>query len=228
MPEISQIQMPSGTVYEIKDTRARSAKGWLGITTTVLTDGATTNPITINGESVTATSGGIASYDNKEFIFNGSAWQEFGDLSDLGLLAYKDSASGSFTPSGSVSLSNTNKTATVSKASSGTATYTPEGTCSGGNVTLNTTTVNSITNVGTLPSATMPSFSVSNETLVITNGSFDAGTLPTKGANVTVATGVNTVTQPTFTGTGARLVTGNISVPSSATFSGTAGTVTVS
>lgn len=51
---------------------------WLGVTTTALTDGATTNPITINGESVTAEVGGIASYSNKEFIWNGSAWQLFG------------------------------------------------------------------------------------------------------------------------------------------------------
>lgn len=174
MPEISQIQMPSGTIYTLKDSQARSAKGWLGVTTTPLTDGASTNPITINGESVTATAGGIASYDNKEFIFNGTVWQEFGDLSDLGDLAYKDSASGNFTPSGTVS---------------------------GTNVTLTTTTINGLDSVGTLPSATMPTFTVSNETLVITNGTFDAGTLPTKTSNITVATGVDTITQPTFNGT---------------------------
>ena len=69
---------------------------YLGVTTTALTDGATTNPITINGEQVTAKKGNIANYGSKEFIFNGTAWQEFGDLSALGALAYKDSATGSF------------------------------------------------------------------------------------------------------------------------------------
>lgn len=79
-------------------------------------------------------------------------------------LAYKDSASGSFTPSG---------------------------TNSGGNVTLSKTTVNSITNVGS-----MPTFTVNGTNLTITNG-----TPPTKGADVSVATDIDTITQPTFTGT---------------------------
>lgn len=295
MAEISQIKLPNGTTYDIKDANARDRISaleafttYLGVTTTALTDGATTNPITINSQSVTAEKGNIVLYGNKEFIFDGTHWNEFGDLSALGDLAYKNTASasykpagtvsqpsftgdtlnstgkftpsgtvgittgsgtanytpagsvsqptftgsattstGKFTPAGSVTFTNGNKTATVSKAT-GTATYTPEGTCSGTAVSLNTTTVNSITNVGTLPSATMPSYSVASEVLTITAGSFSAGTLPTKGADTTVATGVNTVTQPTFTGTGARLVTGNISVPTSASFSGTEGNVSVS
>lgn len=188
---------------------------------------------------------------------------------------YVTGGSGSFTgtaatlkmtPAGSVSLTNTNKTATVSKASSGTATYTPEGTNASSSVSGScsvtatgsvstptisvktagsTTTVNSITSVGTLPSATMPTYTVANEVLTITAGSFSAGTLPTKGADTTVKTGdaAYQSSQPTFTGsaatgtisgtaaaqeftgTGARLVTGNISVPSSASFSGTEGSI---
>lgn len=97
-----------------------------------------------------------------------------------------------------------NKTATVS-TESGEATYTPGGSCSGTAVTLNTTSVNSITAVGTLPSATY--------TAATENLEFSWGTLPTKGSAQTVATSVKTVTDPTFTGTGARLVTGNIAVP---------------
>ena len=38
MPDISKITLPSGTTYDIKDAAARSAKGWIGITTTALTD----------------------------------------------------------------------------------------------------------------------------------------------------------------------------------------------
>ena len=73
-----------------------------------------------------------------------------------------------------------------------------------------TTTVNSITDVGTLPSATMPTYTVANETLTITAGSFSAGTLPTKGADTTVKTSdaAYQSTQPVFTGTEA---TGTIS-----------------
>lgn len=114
---ISSITVPvevSGVIqdvtFDIKDAYARqaiadlgSALYWMGVTTTVLTDGSTTNPITIGGESVTANVGGMAQYDGTEFVWNGSAWQELG-TGNLGTLAFKDSASGSFTPTGTVSI----------------------------------------------------------------------------------------------------------------------------
>lgn len=190
-PTISTITLPTGSTYDIKDAWARDAISelsgatkYIGVTTTALTDGCTTNPITINGQSVTAESGDIANYGSKEFIFNGTAWQEFGDLSQLGDLAFKDNASGSYTPAGSISVTPT--------------------------VTVNTTTVNSITNVGTLPTCTLPALSttVSNENLTIgwSEGSFSAGTLPTKGSNTTVATGIDSATATgSFTGTAATI-----------------------
>lgn len=66
----------------------------LGATTTPLTDGATTNPITVHGDSVTAKNGDIAIYQQQEFIFDGTYWNAFGDMSGLGDLAYKDTATG--------------------------------------------------------------------------------------------------------------------------------------
>lgn len=170
----------SGTIqsvtYDIKDAYARqriselgSALYWMGVTTTALTDGSTTNPIQINSESVTAEVGGMAQYDGVEFVWNGSAWQEMGH-GNFGALAFKSSASGNFTPQGTVNVT--------------------QGSDS-------TTTVNSITAIGALPS-----FTQSGETLV-----FNAGTLPTKGADQTVVTASGTVT---------------------AAFSGTEGSVTVS
>ena len=100
------------------------------------------------------------------------------------------------TPSGSVTIS----------TGSGTANYTPEGTISvTPTVTLNSTDVYSITNVGTLPSLTT---TVTDETLTI---GFSQGTLPTKGNKQTVATTVNTATATgSFSGTGVRL-TGSFS-----------------
>jgi len=53
-----------------------------GSTTTALTDGATTNPITIDGSSYTAVMGDMVIYGNKEFLFDGTSWHEMGDLSD--------------------------------------------------------------------------------------------------------------------------------------------------
>ena len=132
-------------------------------------------------------------------------------------------STGKFTPSGSVTVSTNateNKTATVSAAGSGDATYTPAGSVAVSSAG-STTTVNSITAVGTLPNLTT---TVADEVLTI---GWSAGTLPTKGSDTTVKTGDASYS---FTGTGARLVTGNIAVPSTytASFSGTEGDVSVS
>lgn len=146
--DISKIVLQNGNEYDIKDANARSRiealenyTDYLGVTTTALTDGASTNPITINEESVTAVKGNIVNYGSKEFIFNGTVWQEFGDLSALGALAYENTASGSYTPAGTIS---------------GTA-------VSADNTTSDN--VYSITAVGTLPE-----FTVSGEVLTFAAG----------------------------------------------------------
>lgn len=63
-------------------------------TTTALTDGATTNPITVDGEPVTAVSGDFAVYNTQEFLFDSTQWNLLGDRVGLGDLAYKSSATG--------------------------------------------------------------------------------------------------------------------------------------
>lgn len=302
MSDISKITLPSGSTYDIKDAYARqqieALSGYtyyIGVTTTPLTDGSTTNPITVNGQSITANTGAICTYGSKEFIWNGSAWQEFGDLSALGDLAYADTASatytpqggvsasftgsesnvgisvsnsqtgnytpsgaisgtsftgasmtstGVFTPSGSVSLTNTNTTATVAPASSGEATYTPAGNITAGAISVKTAgstdTIHNPTKVtvaktvvAAAPSATAPDnaityYSVANETLSLYQIGYTTGDSITT-SDVTVKTGdaAYQSANPTFSGTGVRLVTGNISVPSSASFSGTEGSVSV-
>lgn len=104
-PYISKVRLPgSNAYYYIKDAAAREAiealmgnTAFLGVTTTPLTDQCTTNPIVIDGESVTAVNGNIAIYEDStthssaKFIFNGTKWYKFGDLGILGQLAYKDS-----------------------------------------------------------------------------------------------------------------------------------------
>ena len=152
MAEIYQITTTNGTTYDIVDAGGRllieqlqAYSEYLGVTTTALTDGASTNPITINGESVTAKKGEIVNYGSKEFIFNGTVWQEFGDLSALGSLAYKNTASGTTTPTGTVSqpsFTGTQGNLSVSGTPSGsigvgtgTANYTPGGTVSQPNFT---------------------------------------------------------------------------------------------
>lgn len=251
-PTIAYIQVPDGTIYDIKDAFAREAIAsnitYVGVTTTALTDQATTNPIQINGESYTATKGDLVVYNHKEFLFDGTKWDELGDLTGLGSLAYKDSASGSYTPAGSISQptftgsnltssgkftpsgtvsvstdTTENKTATVAPAQSGESTYTPAGSVEAPTISVETagetTTVNSITAVGTLPELTT---TVANEVLTI---GWSAGTLPTKGSDTTVKVSDASyqASAPAFTGTAVRLVTDDIAVPSTytATFTGT-------
>ena len=276
MADISQITLPSGSTYNIKDAYAREliesietsitgAMSYVGTTTTALTDGANTNPITINGASHTAKSGDVAIYGNKEFVFNGTVWNEFGDMGSLRALAFKDTASASYTPEGTVSQPTFNG-ATVSNQvyvhPAGTISgrevdiayeeddghggttivyeqpnYTPTGYVRAPSITVtpSTTTVNSITAVGTLPSWTA---NVSNENLTL---GWSAGTLPTKGSDTTVATNniQATSTNPTFVGTGAvfsftgdsEMVSFSIKCAGTVTqptFTGTPATITVS
>ena len=281
MADISKITLPSGSTYDIKDAVARASieaieasisggVSSIGQTSTSLSDGATTTPIVINNADVNPIQGNLVYSGSKEFLWDGSKWIELGDLTTIGALGYKDSASatytpagqvsqptfsgneltstGTLTPSGSVTIATGSGTAnytpagtvsqpeftgssmtstgnftpsgsvTISKGT-GTANYTPEGSVSAPTISVatagSTTTVNSITAVGTLPELTT---TVANEVLTI---GFSQGTLPTKGANTTVKTGdaSYTATAPTFTGTGAEL---------KASFSGTQGAVSVS
>lgn len=55
----------------------------IGETSTALTDNSTTNPIIVDGESYTAQPNDAVIYGHKEFLFDGTKWHEFGDLSGL-------------------------------------------------------------------------------------------------------------------------------------------------
>ena len=270
-PIIYTVTMPSGNTYDLVDQGARDLikellnfHEWLGVTTSEIDDGSTTNPIIIAGEEVTAVAGDVVSRDSdhKDFVLSSTGvWQNFGEMSGLGALAFKDSASGSYTPAGTVTAhfagASTTSSGTytpegsvsahfagASTTSSGTytpagsvsahfagasttssGTYTPAGSMSG--ITAGTKTISQFHSQGTLASCTMPTFTVSNGNLTITDGSYTAGTLPS-GENVTVGDGTIT-SQGTFSGTEATInVTGtpNGSIDS-ASFTGTEATINV-
>lgn len=132
-PTVKEVTLPSGNSYYLKDEDVRNWVGtgsssgaeyriteletavaalsnathWLGITTTSLEDGSTTNPITINGASVTAVSGDIVQDVNaNEFIFNGTAWQQFGgSIGTLKAFAFVDTGTVTIQPAGTNSAS---------------------------------------------------------------------------------------------------------------------------
>lgn len=280
-PTMYEVTLPSGNSYYIEDNEVRqwigtgsssgaeyritsletevaklsNATHWLGVTTTALSDGSTTNPITIGGQSVTAKSGDIVQDSNgNEYIFNGTAWQALGSsVGTLKAFAYVDTGEVTVTPKGSNTASSVTGTCSVTPSGSistgtGTANYTPAGSVSG-SVTAPTISVKnagttaSVTpfgSAGTLPSCTLPTYTVANGVLTITSGSFSAGSLPTAGTAVTVKTGdaAYEATAPTFSGsfsgTGTQLKftgsasSGTISGTAAAqTFTGTEETLTV-
>lgn len=147
----SNLNSLSGTINDMSKYTQ-----FLGVTTTNLTDGTTNAVVSIGGSNVTATVGSIVIKGSQEFIFTGTGnnqgWKLFGDLSalttNLGDLAYKSSASsttkyltgitlantdttaisltGSFTPSGGITLTKTAVTlalTTTSTTPANTANY---------------------------------------------------------------------------------------------------------
>lgn len=351
MADISKITLPSGSTYNIKDVEARQAIAalgnpthFLGESTTLVTDGGTQKP-TVGGEEINPNAGDIVVYRNGEFIWSGTSWVELGDLSGLGSLAYKNNATGSFTPqgdvsapsftgssssvtittadstsgnyqpkgtisgitwtgssmtatgkftpagsvtlnttnktatvsaatsgavtytpkgdisapdftgqagtistsaiytpTGNVSLTKTNKTATVAPASSGTATYTPKGTVGTPTISVktagSTTPINNATSKEVVtdilvaePSATAATgalvyYSVTGETLTFKQIVESRGdSIITSNVDVKIGDAEYQSSQPSFTGTGVRLVTDNISTADSASFSGIEATI---
>lgn len=183
-----------GTQYDLKDAKAwadiadikssiTAGMHWLGYTTTALTDGATTNPIIIDEASVTAKAGdvvavagsGSGSAADKEFVFNGTKWQEYGSTGSLKALAFKDSATGSVTAAG------TNAASAVSFSGTTSETVLKS---------VNDDAVAPSFTEGAFSAGTLPSFK---------EGTFSAGTLPsfTEGAFTPASLGTGFVTAGT-------------------------------
>ena len=226
MADISKITLPSGTTYNLKDEQARSdiaaieaaisgGVTFMGETTTALTDGSTASTITINGSTVTAVQGFLVVYNSKEFVYDGSKWIELGDLSLIGDLGWKDSASGTFTPTGSVSqptFTGSASAVTITTADNTSGNYQPKGTVSTPTFTGSSTTfsgsftpsgsVTVTTNATTNKTATV-SAATSGTTTYTPAGTVGAPTISVSSAGST--TTVNSITAvgtlPSWTGT---------------------------
>lgn len=140
MADISKLKI-GGVKYNIKDAAAREAitalgspMHFIGQATVPITNGSTADPSISGYDFSKAAAGDVVTYNNAEFAWNGSAWIEFGDLGNLGALAYKDSATGSVivpqttTESGSVTPAGTVSFGEVAQGSS--PDYTPAGSVS--------------------------------------------------------------------------------------------------
>lgn len=246
---ISQLVV-GGVTYDIKDLEARAlAQGgihYIGITTTALTDGATTSPIVIDSANVTPKKGDLALYaeaggEHTEYLWNGEHWDRLG-YGKFGDLAYKRSASGPVDISHDHNFTLEDATANLSAGATagvavvaheytpagtigngtGTANYTPEGTVTLGGETAKTVTISGKTADATVGAHTYtPAGNVE-----VTTASPNAG----ETANYTPSGAVST---PTFTGKQATIphalhthdLTGNITVDNEADLKATGGAV---
>lgn len=251
-PVISQIKV-GDTPYYLKDAEARnkldalsSATHFIGKTTTELTDGSTTSPVVIGGQNVTPAAGDIVYVEKEglepevEFIFNGTKWQELGSTSKLGDLAFKDEATATYTPAGTVSqptFTGTQGDISVSGTATGNITsavaatgeqgnYTPAGTINSPAITVTPTTATGklVTNAGTAASYTLPTLTtdVQGETLTISfdQGTFTPNTVPTLEASPSALTAVSAAlaTNPVFTGQATDLTFTGTAFDSTGTF----------
>ena len=147
MADISKITLPSGTTYNIKDAQARSqiaalsggdAVVFVGVSSVELTDGGTETPKVDNVDK-TPSAGQLFFYETQEFIWGqDNKWHALGSLDSLGALAYKDNASGSYKPEGTVSkptFTGSSSTVTITATDNTSGNYQPKGTVSKPNFT---------------------------------------------------------------------------------------------
>lgn len=205
------------------------AMHFLGLSTTAISDEAATGPWTIESKTYIASgtpaegeillkAGDAAVYAKKEFVWNGSMWREYGDLSSLKSLAYKDAsdietggststklATTSITGvSGSTTVTGVDGSTTVTGVDGSTSVYgCGENTTVHDTPTLNTSDIygcgENVTvhdtpslTAGTLPSMTYDSV---NEKLTFAAGAFPtivAGTEKTVATKAATATAVGT------------------------------------
>lgn len=210
MADISKITLPSGSVYNIKDAWAReqiatitgtAALAFRGVSSTPLTDNGVETP-TVGGNVVPLTdlgTGDIYFYQTGEYIWGADdKWHELGNLSGLGGLAYKDSASTSYTPEGGVTINITSSSSQAYgiKTTTGTTNYTPAGSITGAAFTGTSATISMSTNYQ--PTGGI-NFSTVNKTLEInaetsTTGNYQpTGTISYTSANpkITVSAAAN-------------------------------------
>lgn len=203
---ISKITLPSGTEYEIKDAYARSviesvgggdAVMFVGVSTTAMTDGGTEKP-TVRNSQVNPRPGNLFFYGTKEFIWgNDDKWHELGNLDSLGKLAYQNSASGTVTPTGSVSqptFTGSSSTVAITATDNTNGNYQPKGTISQPTFTGSSTTFSgkftpegevTVTTNATANKTTTVSAASSGTATYTPEGSVSAPTISVKTAGST-------------------------------------------
>ena len=259
MANVKQVQVVNGSTTRtvpIEDAEARTRIAALessmtsvthlrGYTTTAMYDGLTQAKVLISGAEYTAQDGDVVIYKtgnrDMEYVWTGGSWHEYGSTGSLKGMAFTDSASGQFTPSGNVNLSNLGVQTTVGSSrmvkttvygvgnvltTHDTPTLNKEnvGSASGWNAgSMFTASYDQNTGTLTLTAGTPPQLTITQKSVgtSLTAGSAQVVAVP--GSGVTVATG-----DLASDGQGSEVVTSvGAALSGSAAFVGTRGTVTV-
>lgn len=231
---LSQVEMPNGSLLEIKDAYARSAiaggvsyigKLFVDSTHTHLTDGDTRSSVAIvdaNETSgyrmVTVSSGDLVFDGTDEYIYDGSAWAHLGK-EGLGAFAFVDEGRVTVptVSYGNPSPNHTSTAATVSitQNNSGnlgiTGTFTQPSVTGTASVTGTSTHNTSSTNYPITSTTTIPSGSTKNYT---PEGTVDAPTISVSSAGSTTTiknpTSKNVVTSVSASAPGSTSLTGEV------------------
>lgn len=223
MADIYQIKLPSGSIYNLRDSRVDTITGaltFLGVADTTgdtkISENSTTNPVIVGGVSKTALAGSVVVQGGLEFVFDGTKWHQLGDESSyelksaLGNFAYANSGTGTYkksnantgnatlTPSGTVeaSFTGTQDTVSASYQPKGSVAVTPTITITGGTFKKVTAASLAATPAFTGTTATI---SVSgNSNVSVSNHSYT----PEGTVTVTPSVTLNTTTIYQITGVG--------------------------
>ena len=213
MPDISKITLPSGTTYDIKDAQARNqiaaltggdAVVFIGVSSVKLTDGGNETP-KVGGVDKTPVTGQLFFYGTQEFIYGAdSKWHALGSLDSLGALAYKDNASGSYKPAGTVSqptFTGSSSEVTITATSNTSGNYQPAGT-----VSKPTFSGNALSSTGKFTpdgTVTVTTKSTSNKTATVSPAASGTvtytpeGTISAPTISVATAGATSTIKNPT-------------------------------
>jgi hypothetical protein len=110
--------VPTKKYVDDKIAGLGQALRFLGTTTTAISDGSTTSSITVNGSTVTALAGDVVLYGNFEFVWTGSAWEQFGQEGSFSVKGHTHTVTVNGT-TGKASGTTTAATGTVSASGQG-------------------------------------------------------------------------------------------------------------
>ncbi len=181
------------------DLGLASAMKFLGTSSSPITDGSTANIIAIGDTPITVTAGNVALYGSKEFVWNGSAWEELGNEGSYKIVqtaVSSPSASGTTTAFIDTISQDTNGKITATKKTVASATTSAAGLMSAADKTkLDGIATGATANTGTITGVS------ANGTSIATSGVANIPAASTSAYGVTKLSSATNSTSTTLAAT---------------------------